>query len=171
MRTRSALWMLMVTAMPALAADPDIARAASRHGVPVRLVEAVVAVESAGDALAVSPKGAMGLMQLMPKTAARFGVTDPFDSWQSLEGGCAYLRWLLDRFDGSLSLALAGYNAGEHAVERYGGIPPFEETRDYVRKVLALLGSAEVAPSRSTPTSLVSLAPVGAASSIVGGGR
>ncbi|MDG3042054.1 lytic transglycosylase domain-containing protein [Roseicyclus marinus] len=101
------------------------------------LVLAVLAVESAGRPEAVSPAGAQGLMQLIPDTAARFGVADPFDARQNIAGGIAYLDWLLDEFDGDPLLALAGYNAGEGAVQRNNGVPPFEETRDYVPKVLA----------------------------------
>lgn len=157
-------------ALPAAAAEPDIAGAAARHGIPPALVEAVVAVESAGDPRAVSRKGAMGIMQLMPETAARFGVNDPFDAGESLDGGCAYLRWLLDRFDGSVTLALAAYNAGEGAVERHGGIPPYEETRRYVREVLSRLGARLATTSRPVTSSVVSLAPAGSASSIVTGG-
>lgn len=169
MRAGSALVLLALVSAPLAAADSRVADVAARHGLPVRLVEAVVAIESAGNPSAVSPKGAMGLMQLMPATAARFGVTDPFDAEESLEGGCAYLRWLLDRFDGSVALALAGYNAGEGAVERHGGIPPFEETRAYVRSVLARLGPS--ARTRSAASSFASLASAGAATSIVVEGK
>jgi len=101
------------------------------------LVLAVIAVESAGRTDAVSSAGAGGLMQLMPDTAERFGVTDRMDPAQNIRGGVAYLDWLLDRFDGDAVLALAGYNAGEGAVDRNAGVPPFAETRAYVPKVLA----------------------------------
>ncbi|EHR71949.1 soluble lytic murein transglycosylase-like protein [Burkholderiales bacterium JOSHI_001] len=107
------------------------------------LVLAVMATESNFDPLAVSPKNAQGLMQLIPETAARFGVRRIQDPAQNIRGGMAYLRWLLDQFDGNLVLALAGYNAGENAVSRYRGIPPYAETRRYVQKIMALLrGSA-----------------------------
>jgi soluble lytic murein transglycosylase len=95
-------------------------------------------VESGFDSLAESRKGAIGLMQLMPTTASRLAVDDPWDPEQNLDGGTRYLRQLLDRFEGSIELALAGYNAGPETVERYGGLPPYPETREYVRRVLSL---------------------------------
>jgi soluble lytic murein transglycosylase-like protein len=104
------------------------------------LVMAVIEVESNYDPRALSPKNAQGLMQLIPETAERFGVKDVWDPEQNLRGGMAYLRWLLDRFQGDVRLALAGYNAGEGAVERHQGVPPFGETQDYVRQVTAILG-------------------------------
>jgi soluble lytic murein transglycosylase-like protein len=115
----------------------DILMASIGTEVSPALVLAVMAVESAGQARAVSHAGAQGLMQLIPDTAARFGVTDPFDPRQNIAGGVAYLDWLLAEFDGDPLLALAGYNAGEGAVQRNNGVPPFAETRDYVPKVLA----------------------------------
>lgn len=120
----------------AAAHGPDILRATIGTGVSPALVLAVIAVESAGRTDAVSPKGAQGLMQLIPDTAARFGVTDATDPAQNIRGGVVYLDWLLARFDGDPLLALAGYNAGEGAVERNDGVPPFAETRAYVPKVL-----------------------------------
>lgn len=105
---------------------------APRHGLEPALVLAVIEAESGFDAAARSPRGALGLMQLMPATAARFGVRDRRDPAQNLEGGMAYLAWLLAHFDGDVRLALAGYNAGEQAVARYGGVPPYPETRAYV---------------------------------------
>lgn len=124
-------------ARPAGAGDlaRTILAAAGRHGVDPLLVKAVILAESGGRRWATSPKGAMGLMQLMPATARRFGVADPFDPAQNVAGGTRYLRWLLDRFGGDVTLALAGYNAGEGAVERHGGVPPYRETRNYVRAV------------------------------------
>jgi soluble lytic murein transglycosylase-like protein len=97
----------------------------------------VIAVESAGQPDAVSGAGAQGLMQLMPDTAARFGVTDSLDAVQNIKGGVAYLDWLMGNFDGDPILVLAGYNAGEGSVRDNAGVPPFAETRAYVPKVLA----------------------------------
>lgn len=104
------------------------------------LVLAVMAAESNFDPLALSPKKASGLMQLIPETAARFGVRNITDPSQNIRGGMAYLRWLLAYFEGDIQLALAGYNAGEGAVDRWRGIPPYAETRHYVRKISALIG-------------------------------
>jgi soluble lytic murein transglycosylase-like protein len=118
------------------AVDAVIREAAERYGVDGCLVVAVMAQESGYRRFAVSPKGASGYMQLMPDTARRFGVVDLFDARQNIHAGTRYLRFLLDRFGGSLELALAGYNAGEGAVERYGmKIPPFAETQNYVRLI------------------------------------
>jgi soluble lytic murein transglycosylase-like protein len=107
------------------------------------LVLAVIQVESNFNPQALSPKQAQGLMQLIPATAKRFDVADPYDPHQNLRGGMAYLRWLLDRFQGDLKLALAGYNAGEGAVERHGGVPPYAETQEYVRRVAKVLGVSD----------------------------
>lgn len=109
---------------------------AVRHGVDHRLVESLVEMESGFDANAVSRAGAMGLMQLMPAVARQYGVADPFDPWQNLEGGILHLRDLLVRYRADLERTLAAYNAGSGAVDRYGGIPPYAETQNYVRKVL-----------------------------------
>jgi hypothetical protein len=109
---------------------------APRFGLDPRLVLALISVESDFNPQAVSSKGAQGLMQLMPSTASRFQVQDPFDPAQNLAGGMAYLSWLVTHFDGSLTKALAGYNAGENAVQRYGGVPPYPETQAYVREVM-----------------------------------
>ncbi|HYV85184.1 MAG TPA: lytic transglycosylase domain-containing protein [Patescibacteria group bacterium] len=110
---------------------------ARRHGVDEALVHAVIQVESRYDPFAVSPRGAMGLMQLMPRTAERFEVTNAFDPVQNVDGGVRYLKELLARYSGQVRLALAAYNAGEEAVERHGGIPPYRETIDYVKRVLS----------------------------------
>ncbi len=116
-----------------------IERTAARHGVDAKLVRALIQVESAYRAEARSRKGAMGLMQLMPDTARRFAVRDPYDPGANIEGGIKYLKFLLDRFDVT-PLALAAYNAGEAAVEKFRGIPPYAETRNYVQAVLKLAG-------------------------------
>ena len=109
------------------------------HGVPPQLVRAVIKVESDYRERARSQKGAMGLMQLMPETARRFAVADPYNPRQNIEGGIKYLKTLLDRFP-TTGLALAAYNAGEAAVDRARGIPPYAETRDYVSRILRILG-------------------------------
>lgn len=117
---------------------PAIESAARRHGVPVELICGVILQESGGNPRAVSHCGARGLMQLMPGTARRFGVMNSFDPIQNIDGGTRYLRFLLDRFKGDFRLALAGYNAGEHNVEKYGNrVPPFSETQAYVPNVLS----------------------------------
>lgn len=116
--------------------------AALRHGVDPVLVRAVIGVESAWNPRAVSPKGAAGLMQLMPQTARRYGVADRFDPAQNVDAGVRYLRDLLGMFRGDLPLALAAYNAGEGAVLRHGGrVPPYPESRRYVERVLRLYGA------------------------------
>lgn len=109
-----------------------------RHQVNPTVVAAMVRAESAFDPWAVSPKGAMGLLQLMPATAKRFGLTDRqfFEPAENLDAGVRYLRWLGERFDGNLALVLAGYNAGEAMVQRYEGVPPFRETDKYIQRVL-----------------------------------
>lgn len=130
---------------PRLQTLQDIARSAGRHilretigtSVSPALVLAMIAVESSGRANALSPAGAQGLMQLMPDTASRFGVRDALTPDQNIRGGVAYLDWLMTEFGGDVVLALAGYNAGENAVKRHNGVPPYAETRDYIPKVLA----------------------------------
>jgi len=119
-----------------------IYEAAQRHSLNPALVAAVVRAESAFDQRAVSVRGAQGLMQLMPATGRRFGLaaTNAFDPAQNLDAGVRYLRWLVDRFEGRLSHAIAAYNAGEGAVDRYGGVPPYGETRRYLRRIYRTLG-------------------------------
>jgi soluble lytic murein transglycosylase-like protein len=125
---------------PALSIDRDgaeklVREAAERHSVDPALVRAVIETESGWNAGAISRKGAVGLMQLIPTTAQRFGVQDRFSPQQNVDAGVRYLKVLLQRYDGNLDLALAAYNAGEGAVDRAHGIPAFRETRDYVQKV------------------------------------
>ena len=116
-----------------------VRRLAPKYKLDPNLVLAVIEVESAFNVRALSPKNAQGLMQLIPKTASRFGVRNLWDAEQNTRGGMAYLRWLLKNFSGDVRLALAAYNAGERAVERQGGIPPYEETRSYVKRILRRL--------------------------------
>ena len=117
--------------------DPIIESAATRHDVDARLVKALIQVESAFQPRARSSKGAMGLMQLMPTTARQYKARNPYDPTSNIEAGTTYLKRLLDEFE--LPLALAAYNAGEAAVRRFGGIPPYAETQAYVSKILGLL--------------------------------
>ncbi len=130
-----------------VARDPELRdvldSAARRHFLPPALVHAVTCVESDFNPREVSNKGALGLMQVMPETAARFGVHghELFDPERNAAAGTAYLAWLLDRYHGNLDLTLAAYNAGEGAVDKYGGVPPFAETREYIRRVRARLAS------------------------------
>jgi soluble lytic murein transglycosylase-like protein len=117
--------------------DPLIERAATRHEIDARIVKAVIQVESAFQPRARSSKGAMGLMQLMPKTARQYQARNPYDPASNIEAGTKHLKQLLNEFE--LPLALAAYNAGETAVRRFGGIPPYAETQAYVSKILGLL--------------------------------
>ena len=113
----------------------EVARASREFGVEEAIVRAIMHAESAFNPNALSRAGAQGLMQLMPATAARFGVVNAFDPEQNIRGGVEYLAWLLKRFNGDLTLAAAGYNAGEGAVQRHGGVPPYAETQRYVVRV------------------------------------
>ena len=127
--------------------EPLIREHSTMRSVRADLVRAVIQVESAFNPRAVSPKGAMGLMQLMPATAAQFGVTDPFNPGENIRAGVSYLRQLLDRYDNNEQLALAAYNAGPGAVDKYGSrIPPYKETQNYVHKIAGLRGVVQAAP-------------------------
>jgi len=131
-----------VTSEPAASGEQQYAgiidRVSAQQGVDARLVKAVIQVESGYQPRARSPRGAMGLMQLMPETARQYAVRNPFNPGANIEAGTKYLRSLLDRFE--LPLALAAYNAGQTAVQQFGGVPPYPETREYVARVLSLLG-------------------------------
>ena len=120
--------------------DWIIFRAGKKQGVDPRFIHAVIKQESRYDPKAVSYVGAQGLMQMMPATAQRFGLKDPFDPKANVEAGTKYLKWLLKRFKGDVSLALAGYNAGEGSVDKYKGVPPFSETQNYVKKIVGTYG-------------------------------
>ncbi|HEV7671231.1 MAG TPA: lytic transglycosylase domain-containing protein [Thermoanaerobaculia bacterium] len=123
---------------------PQIFAAAKKHQVNPSVVAALIRAESSGNPRAVSRKGARGLMQLMPSTAKRFGVRADrlFEPEQNLEAGVRYLKFLIEQFPGDLARVLAAYNAGEQAVQRYGGVPPYRETRGYVRRIYTFLGLA-----------------------------
>lgn len=133
--------------------DDIIAQAARTFNVSHGLIKAVMHTESGFNINARSPVGAQGLMQLMPATARRFNVSNAYDPHQNIHAGAKYLSWLLKRFKGDLSLALAAYNAGEGNVDKYGGIPPFRETQDYVRRVLSRYNNLYAGSSAtSSPT-------------------
>jgi hypothetical protein len=134
--------------LPTGGLEPLIRRHCDAHRLDARLVRAVIQVESGYNHRARSNKGAMGLMQLMPETATELAVSDPYDADQNLRGGTAYLRRLIDAFPASIELALAAYNAGPGAVERHRGIPPYADTRDYVRRVMSLYqGGGAIVPA------------------------
>jgi len=129
------------------------------YGLDPRLVLSVIAVESNFETGAQSPKAAMGLMQLIPGTAERFNVRNAYDTTQNLRGGMRYLRWLLSYYRGDVVYALAAYNAGERRVDRFQGVPPFPETRDYVRRVIRLYGSVRHAFDETLTAASPSVAP------------
>jgi hypothetical protein len=161
-----------LSAVPDAWLVPLIERHSLAQNLDPRLVRALIQAESGYNQRALSNKGAMGLMQLMPMTARLLRVSDPWDAEENVRGGTAYLRQLLDRFQGRLEWAVAAYNAGPGAVERHGGIPPFRETREYVRRVLALYQGTEgrvahvttaspgASPSGSRPAAPASTVPV-----------
>jgi hypothetical protein len=153
---------------PRYALEEVITHHAGLQRLSPALVRAVIKAESDFDPWAMSRAGAMGLMQLMPQTAAEVGVFDPYDPEDNIGGGTRYLRYLLDRFQGNLALALAAYNAGLHRVERHRGVPPIQETRDYVMKVLRYYRAflSERAPSLAT-TRAARIIPTGGASPLV----
>lgn len=128
----------------------EVQAAATEHGVDPALVRAIMHAESAFNPNAVSRVGAQGLMQLMPATASRFGVSSPFDPGENIKGGVTYLAWLLKRFDGDITRAAAGYNAGEGAVDKYDGVPPYQETLRYVERVGILHGRYQAAMAPAT---------------------
>lgn len=142
--------------------DHIIRNAAQMYGVSEGLIKAIMHTESGFNPSARSPVGAQGLMQLMPATARRFNVTNAYDPVQNIHGGVKYLSWLIKRFKGNTQLALAGYNAGEGNVDKYGGIPPFRETQDYVRRVMSRYqnlysaGVSSVQPSTSNAPQIIS---------------
>jgi soluble lytic murein transglycosylase-like protein len=130
---------------PEVGIDAHIKEVAAQYGVPADLVAAVIEAESEFNPRAVSRRGARGLMQLMPKTAKTLGVDDPFDPRANIEAGVKHLRALMDRFDNNLPLVLAAYNAGEVAVIKYRGVPPYRETRAYVKRILKKLDRSTAA--------------------------
>lgn len=137
-----------------------VQRIATEQAIPPELLHSVISVESNYNPAAVSPKGAQGLMQLMPETAKRFGVPDSFDPVENIQGGAKYLKYLLALYNGDYPRALAAYNAGEKAVAKYGGIPPYAETRDYVTRVQQKIGAARPpAPVKQTPAVVADTSP------------
>ncbi len=131
--------------------DKLIETIAEKNSVEAPLVHSVIRAESNYNANAVSPKGALGMMQLIPSTASRFGVTDAFDPEQNIEGGVKYLKFLLDLYNQDYVKTIAAYNAGEGAVARYGGVPPYEETRTYVTRVANNLKAARSRATKNHP--------------------
>jgi hypothetical protein len=132
-----------------------VERIARQNQVSPELIHSVIRAESNYDPYAVSPKGALGLMQLIPSTARRFGVSDVFDPVDNIQGGARYLKYLLGLYKGDKALALAAYNAGEGAVSRYGGVPPFAETRNYVNQVRQRLQETAAPNETSGPVPAV----------------
>lgn len=142
------------SAAPAADLTKTVAKIAEQNQLSPQLIHSVIQVESNYDPYAVSAKGALGIMQLVPATARRFGVSNVFDAESNIAGGARYLKYLLDMYDGNDALALAAYNAGEQAVSHYGGIPPYPETRNYVAAVRKRLGKT---PARETAARAVAV--------------
>jgi len=139
---------------PPTGLDEAVDRIAAQHLLPPQLIHSVIKVESNYNPLAVSPKGAQGLMQLIPATARRFGVADSFNPMENIQGGAKYLKYLLDLYDNDYALALAAYNAGEAAVAKYGAVPPYKETQNYLHLVadqLKKLNKAAEGAGRAQP--------------------
>ncbi len=161
--------------VPGAALEPLIRRHSDAQNLDPKLVEAVIQVESGYNDKALSNKGAMGLMQLTPDTASLFNVRDPYDAEENVRAGTRYLRQLLDRFAGRVELALAGYNAGPGAVEKHRGVPPYAETRDYVKQVMALYrgerGGGDFASVRAAAASPRAVAGPRAPGELPGGRR
>jgi len=147
--------------VPPAGIDEAVDRIAAQQSLPPQLIHSVIKVESNYNPLAVSSKGALGLMQLIPSTARRFGVADVFNPVDNIQGGAKYLKYLLELFDNNYALALAAYNAGEAAVAKYGAVPPYRETQNYLQLVAAQLRKAraqavkpkekEVKPAETAP--------------------
>jgi len=117
--------------------DPIIQACARQYYVPAELIHSIIRAESAYDSTAISPKGAVGLMQLMPETASQYGVSNSFDPAENIKGGVKYLKDLIKLFNGNTAKVLAAYNAGQEALKKFKGIPPYQETREYIRRVMA----------------------------------
>jgi soluble lytic murein transglycosylase-like protein len=140
--------------------DPAISavveQAAAEHELPAELIRSVIQVESDYNPFAISPKGALGMMQLIPSTARRFGVGDVFNPVENIRGGAKYLKYLLDLYHGDYGLALAAYNAGEGAVAKHGGVPPYAETRKYVESVQKqFAGAVKNSTGKPAPRSII----------------
>jgi soluble lytic murein transglycosylase-like protein len=148
-----------LAALPDINLEAIIANHSVAQNLDPRLVRALIQAESGYNVKAVSNKGAIGLMQLMPDTASELKIRNPYDPSENVRGGTMYLRQMIDHFAGKIELAIAAYNAGPGAVEKHGGIPPFAETRDYVRRVLSLWRGAEIALPSAASTAASMLLP------------